>query len=137
MDRTGYINIGGKRYPMRFSLGALQRINDKFGSYKQMADTLSDDSTSFETIAEVLEILISQGCAYKNLFEADLPIPEDAPIKDGKYVPPTAETIQIGIDAYALQTEIMPELLKTFKGANVQQVATKKSKKTSKNSETM
>ena len=93
MDRTVYINIAGKEYPMRFSLGASKKIAENFGSLKKMQDNLTGDASgegteakSLEVIAYMLAVLIKQGCAYKNLFEADQPIPSNAPVKDGKYI---------------------------------------------------
>ena len=47
---------------------------------------------------QILEVLISQGCAYKNYFEKDLPKPENAPIQDGKWVPISKEEIEIAIN---------------------------------------
>lgn len=105
MDRTVYINIAGKEYPMRFSLGASKKIAEKFGSLKKMQDNLTGDASgegteakSLEVIAYMLAVLIKQGCAYKNLFEADQPIPPNAPVKDGKYVGLEQEEIEVALD---------------------------------------
>ncbi|MFR6139949.1 MAG: hypothetical protein ACLUIY_09085 [Dorea longicatena] len=48
-------------------------------------------------IGDVLELLISQGCAYKNLFEKDVPTKEDDPVIEGKWVPLPKEALEIGI----------------------------------------
>lgn len=95
MDRTVYLEAAGKKYPMRFSLGASMKISEKYGSLSKMADALTDMTSgrALETVADVTELLISQGCAYKNLFEKDMPIQEDASVKDGKYVGLTKDEI--------------------------------------------
>ena len=105
MDRTVYINIAGKEYPMRFSLGASMAIANKFGSLKNMQKNLTGEASkdgaeekSLEVIAYLLAILIKQGCAYKNLFEADQPIPPNAPVKDRKYIGLEAKEIEIALD---------------------------------------
>ena len=48
-------------------------------------------------ITEVLEMLITQGCAYKNYFEKDLPTKEDDPVIDGKWTPLPKEVLEIGL----------------------------------------
>lgn len=108
MDRTTYINIGKKSYPMRFSLGASIEIGKKFGDLQKMGDQMSKDSLDkqVEAIVWILELFIKQGCAYKNLFEADAPIPEDAPVKDGKYIPANAEEIKLAVDIQEAKTKI-------------------------------
>ena len=42
MDRTVYIEIAGKQYPMRFSVGASIAITKKFGSLQNMANSLKN-----------------------------------------------------------------------------------------------
>lgn len=108
MDRTTYIDIGGKKYPMRFSLGASIQIGKKYGNLVEMQEAMQESTLDkqIETIMWMLELLIKQGCAYKNLFEADVPIPEDAPVEDGKYVPPSQEAMEIGIDLLEAKEKI-------------------------------
>ena len=99
MDRTAYLNIAGKEYPMRFSLGASIAISKRYGSMTKMTEELDgkDETKTFEELTWITELLIKQGCAYKNLFEKDVPLPNNAPAEDGKYIPITAEAIQIGL----------------------------------------
>ena len=108
MDRTTYIDIGGKKYPMRFSLGASIQIGKKYGNLVDMQKSMQESTLDkqIETIMWILELLIKQGCAYKNLFEANVPIPEDAPIEDGKYIPPSREAMEIGIDLLEAKDKI-------------------------------
>ena len=42
-------------------------------------------------------MLITQGCAYKNYFEKDLPTEEGAPVIDGKWTPLPKEALEIGL----------------------------------------
>ena len=108
MDRTTYIDIGGKKYPMRFSLGASIQMGKKYGSLVDMQKSMQESTLDkqIETIMWILELLIKQGCAYKNLFETNVPIPEDAPIEDGKYTPPSREAMEIGIDLLEAKDKI-------------------------------
>ena len=109
MDRTVYIEIGHKKYPMRFSLGASIQIGSKYGAFNKMADAMQNEdfSKQITDIKWILELLIKQGCAYKNLFEKDLPVPEDAPVVDGKYIPPTEEEMDIGLDIFEAKDAIL------------------------------
>ena len=113
MERCVFVEIAGKQYPMSFSLGATKKIIGKFGSTQNMMKKLKKDQEkgdeenmklsdrdsleALETISFILEILIAQGCAYKNYFEKDLPAPVNAPIEDGKWIPLPKEALDIAI----------------------------------------
>lgn len=113
MERCIFVEIAGKQYPMSFSLGATKKIIGKFGSTQNMMKNLKkaqekgneenmelsdrDSLEALETISFILEILIAQGCAYKNYFEKDLPAPVNAPIEDGKWIPLPKEALDIAI----------------------------------------
>lgn len=101
MDRTTFLEIGGKIYPMRFSLSALREINNKYGSLEKMVDAVAgqeqDGMDMIQPIIWMLDLLIRQGCAYKNLFEKDVPVPENASVVNGKWEPISVEAIEIGI----------------------------------------
>ena len=56
-----------------------------------------DSLEALETISFILEVLIAQGCAYKNYFEKDLPAPLNAPVEDGKWIPLPKEALDIAI----------------------------------------
>lgn len=134
MDRTTYIRIGRKDYPMRFSLGASIELGKKFGDLSKMGDQMTKDSLDkqVETIVWILELLIKQGCAYKNLFEADMPVPDTAPVEDGKYVPATREEIELGVDL----TEAREKIFECIGGGQKKEIEVKE-KKSVKNAETM
>lgn len=118
MERCIFVEIAGKQYPMSFSLGATKKIIGKFGSTQNMMKKLKkvqkpdnpenqeeknmelserDSLEALETISFILEVLIAQGCAYKNYFEKDLPAPVNAPIEDGKWIPLPKEALDIAI----------------------------------------
>lgn len=116
MERCVFVEIAGKQYPMSFSLGATKKIIGKFGSTQNMMKELKatqgegpedqekniellerDSLEALETISFILEILIAQGCAYKNYFEKDLPVPADAPVENGKWIPLPKEALDIAI----------------------------------------
>lgn len=64
---------------------------------KNMELSERDSLEALETISFILEVLIAQGCAYKNYFEKDLPAPANAPIEDGKWIPLPKEALDIAI----------------------------------------
>lgn len=55
----------------------------------------TDDLKKLNAFFDILEILIAQGCAYKNAFESNLPHPENAPVEDGKYIPVSKEMMEL------------------------------------------
>lgn len=100
MSRITYAEIAGKKYPMSFSLGASKKIIEKFGSVDRMKSALSQkgkDSEKIGIVLDILALLIAQGCAYKNYFEADIPAPENAPIIDGKWNPISRDALEFGV----------------------------------------
>lgn len=113
MDRTVYIEIGTKLYPMRFSLGAAKRITEKFGSLDKMQKSMDDEDKAMETIIWIVDLLVRQGCAYKNLFEPDTPVEKNAPVEEGKYVPATVEEIEVGIDLVNMRA-VMEKIFQTM-----------------------
>ena len=85
---------------MSFSLGASKKIAARFGSVEKMGNLLDNEGEVTEKTIDglvfVLELLICQGCAYKNFFEADTPKDPKAPVdSEGRYVPPTTEELEI------------------------------------------
>ena len=71
---------------------------------------------------------------YKNVFEADLPAADGATVKDGKYIPPTREEIELGINISELQ-EIKGLIFETIRGGKRREVEVEP--KESKKNETM
>ncbi len=103
MERMTYMEIGGKKYPLSFSLAATKAISKKFGSVKKMGEKISNiedvNEETVDAIAYILAVLVAQGCAYKNVFEKDIPAYEGAPVDgEGKYIPLNQEEIEIGIN---------------------------------------
>lgn len=102
MKRLGYFEIADKRYPLSFSLGASKAIAQKFGSISVMGETLNNmqdmDERTIDDLTYIVSLLMKQGAAYKNVFEKDFPVPEDAPVdENGKYVALDQEQVEIGI----------------------------------------
>ena len=106
MGRITYVTIAGKNYAMSFSLGASKKIIGKFGSANKMKLKLekSSEMEKIDIVTDMLELLISQGCAYKNYFEKDFPAPDDAPIKEGKWIPIAKEEIETAIDISEIES---------------------------------
>ena len=95
------IKIVGKEYPMSFSTMAAKKIAAKHGTLEKFINELTNaDGTtekSIDDIIEILTLLISQGCAYKNYFEKDVPAPENAPVIEGKWTPLPKEALEIAV----------------------------------------
>lgn len=106
MGRIVFAGIAGKQYPMSFSLGASKKMIEKYGSAEKMIEKLKKpgrDAEKIDAILEMLELLIAQGCAYKNYFEKDIPAPEDAPTVEGKWTPLPKEALSIAIGVYDIE----------------------------------
>lgn len=131
MNRISYLEIAEKKYPLSFSLAASKKIAQKYGSVEKMADLLtkSDGMTekAVDEITFIIELLIAQGCAYMNLFESDVPPYEKAPIKDGKYIPPTKEEIEIGVSFTDLKT-MLAAIFGAMSSGSKTTISTKQSK---------
>ena len=101
MNRLSYMEIAGKNYPLSFSLGACKAIAKKFGSIEKMGEVLQDvsgiDESTIDDILYILSVLITQGCAYKNVFEKDFPAEENAPVEDGMYIPLSPEELEVAV----------------------------------------
>lgn len=129
-----YIEIAGKRYPLRFSLAAMRAATEKFGSMDEMGKIVSggNDEKTLESLAWILCVMIKQGCEYKNLFDSAGIAEENAPVKDGKYIPISIEHLAVALDVTDL-TEISSKITEAMKIGNDQEIETKKQ---GKNAET-
>ena len=101
MSRIVYIEIVGKEYPMSFSLMAAKKIAEKNGNVENMLAKVKNDGGTtpdvVDSLVDILELLISQGCAYKNYFEKDVPVKENDPVIDGKWTPLPREALEIAV----------------------------------------
>ena len=136
MNRVVYVKIAGKSYPMCFSLGVSKKIVQKFGSLSALQAAMKkkggDESKNIDTVLSLLSMLIAQGCAYKNYFEKDLPVPEDAPIIDGKWTPLPEEVLEIAIGIQDMEevAKRIEECLDVGTKKEVKAVSTSKNAKT-------
>lgn len=101
MSRIAYIEIVGKNYPMSFSLMAAKKIAAKNGNVEKLLDNIRNDKGTtpavVDSLVDILELLISQGCAYKNYFEKDVPVKENDPVIDGKWTALPREALEIAV----------------------------------------
>ena len=101
MNRISYMEIAGKQYPLSFSLGATKAISKRFGSTEKMISVLTEikdvDENTIDDLSFIIEALIKNGCEYMNIFCKNDPVPENAPVEDGKYIPLSAHEIEVGI----------------------------------------
>lgn len=103
MNRITFIEIGGKSFPLSFSLGMLKDISRKFGSFNKIEDAMSkidEEMTeeSIEVISFLVYILIKQGALYCNTFGNGQPLPENiAKDENGKILALTQEQVEVGL----------------------------------------
>lgn len=131
MGKITYVKIAGKNYPMSFSLGATKRLISKYGSVEKMQAKISKpgkDEEKLDAIIEILGLLISQGCAYKNYFEKDMPVTDDDPVIEGKWTPLPAEAIEVAIDVFDAD-EIAKAIKECIEGGSKKDVEAKPDKK--------
>ena len=130
MSKTVYIEVAGKEYPMRFSIAAAEAISEKFGSLDKLSEALSGagEADTLDNVLWVVALLIQQGCAYKNLFEKDQPVPENAPVEKGKYVPLDKEQLEVGLDILSLR-DLQGKIYQTVGTGQRQTVETQTDKK--------
>lgn len=69
MSRIIEIELAEKKYPLNFSVGAVEKITEEIGDIFQIGEILSNKSAAemMSTSVNILETLINQGIAYKKL----------------------------------------------------------------------
>lgn len=96
------IKLAGKDYPMSFSVMATKKISAKYGDVNSFLNSLSNkgltDVVVLDEFIDILEILIHQGCAYKNYFEKDMPVKDTDPVIEGKWTPLPREALELVIE---------------------------------------
>ena len=60
--KLSYVQLGGEKHPVCFSLSAIEAIEEEFGSLDEMREGLSKGS--IKAINSVLEIMLDAGRAY-------------------------------------------------------------------------
>lgn len=69
--KLSYVQLGGEKHPVCFSLSAIEAIEEEFGSLDEMRDGLTKGSV--KAINSVLEIMLDAGRAYCNGMGIDCP----------------------------------------------------------------
>ena len=84
-----------------------------------------------DILIERVALLMSQWCAYKKYFEADIPAPDDATMIDRKWTPLTREVNKIAIDVTEVE-EIVDKISECINTGSKKEV---EAKQTGKNAE--
>lgn len=128
MAKMTEIKLAGKNYPMSFSLMASKKISQKHGSVEEFLKGFSETGSVTEKLAEntsyILALLIAQGCAYKNYFEKDVPIPKNAPVVDGKWAPLSQEEIEMLIQYDEIEG-VFNKILECISGGKEKEIIAK------------
>lgn len=100
MSGVKFVTIGGCKYPLSFSFGAVKRLAGKYGGINQMSEAMgnigNDDMASLDVLTDVLEVLIYQGCEYMNVIEKGLPPEKGAKTNEkGEYIPASKNEIEL------------------------------------------
>ena len=125
------VEIEGKQYPMRFSLGAAKKITNRYGSIKKFGkifegafdddgENESQDNGELEKVlfemVWVLSVLIEQGCKWRKIVTGE----EIKPLTEDELL--TA----VGMDD---MKGIFPKILEAISGDSAREVEVKPSKK--------
>ena len=128
MNRIVYIEIVGKNYPMSFSLMAAKKIAAKNGNVEKVLDSVKNDGGTtpevVDALVDILELLISQGCAYKNYFEKDVPVKETDPVIDGKWTALPREALEIVVSISELD-QIADKINECINGSQKKEIEAK------------
>lgn len=126
MINIEYVKIGKFEYPVCFSFAASKALIQKYGSAEALSkklSTLKDNQIEgMDLMIDMLELLIAQGCRYKNIIDEGMPLNEKAHIKDGKYIPIDKEKIELSLDINEIAkiSDIVLSLITTEEGTEAE-----------------
>lgn len=70
MKRTVTIKLNGKEYPLCCTLGAVEEIENKYGSMKKFTDVMASDS-NIAPLLTALDILLRHGARRARQFDGE------------------------------------------------------------------
>lgn len=71
--KISYIELLGEKHPLCFSLSAVEKLTDEFGSLEEMQKKLSDNS--IKATVKVLDVLLEAGRKYCEIAHIECPAP--------------------------------------------------------------
>lgn len=71
--KISYIELLGEKHPLCFSLSAVEKLTDEFGSLEEMQKKLSENS--IKATVKVLDVLLEAGRKYCEITHTDCPAP--------------------------------------------------------------
>ncbi len=131
MGREALIVIAGRTYPMRFTIGASKAVADRFGGLKELGESMfsGQEMQAIDSIIFITELLIKQGCAYRNLFMKNEVIPEGMPVDEsGNVIPITKDEIEIGLGIGDDMQNLMDKINETIYGPKERKVEAEETK---------
>ncbi|HIU68804.1 MAG TPA: hypothetical protein IAD23_02450 [Candidatus Scubalenecus merdavium] len=107
MDYLVFVEILGKKYPMVFSIGVLQKMIARIGSYEDLNKVRSNIAGVIEHLSDFTYEMIRYGEKYCDYVDAEKP--ENAAVdENGKWLP-----ISVGFIETCVQGKDMEKILKT------------------------
>ena len=76
MNKVVYFAVEDKKYPLVFTYGVSEYVEQKYGSFDEFAKTLKGKKI-ITACADMLAILMAQGAAYVKRKMKDMPMDED------------------------------------------------------------
>ena len=128
-----YAPVGGRYYPLVYSLGAMKQIGRLSKNLKALEafsklelekiseeEKISLSSTMIDLVSQLAEILIAQGCAYKNCCESNFVARKNSAVDEyGHWQKIKAEEIEAVIenDELPILIKKVLECIKSGKGS--------------------
>jgi len=133
MKTPNYIFLGGKRYPLRFSLYASKEITEKYGSMEialkkiKESQKTGNQAETIGIIVDLAECMIRNGCEYCNVFGWK-PSTDDPIDENGKMIPLSGNQIMLLCGVSGIQ-DLFEAVAKTIESDQDKKISTISKKK--------
>lgn len=73
MDRITEFELGGKQYPLNFSVAAAKKINEEYGGFDKLSGVFTWEGveSTLKDCFWTLRLLMEQGAAYRRIFDGE------------------------------------------------------------------
>ena len=112
MDRTVWLEVGGKEHPLRFSFAVTEIVEEKYKDFDGMVSALTQGDHRVKETLDMILILNHQACSWLNSYAYDLPKKDGAQLdEDGNYMPLDREYLANALerDSYGILIDKITE----------------------------